>query len=356
MHKHLVVVVAGCLSVGGASCGLDGVAVDGTVVTASNRIVGGAGFDGLPAVGAITYYGDEYCTGTLIGPRTVVTAAHCVDGVSPSQLEFVIGSNIAAPEAVLTVKSAQTHPSWSSSALRNDIGLITLAADAPVAPLPVLTHMDASWIGTQLFFVGYGVTNGQTQAGAGVKRAVWMGISEVDGTTFRYDDPGKNTCSGDSGGPAFYRDPSGAYYVAGITSYGDWYCTEYGVDTRVDAFLDFLGQTSTPPATDPCAGETFVGRCDGTTVVWCENDTVQRQECAASGKICTFDSSHQYYACGAAPAPAPTDPCNGETYEGRCEEGTVIWCEDEQVKSIDCDKSGKRCGFDAGPGYFNCLS
>ncbi len=339
-----------------SACGTDSVEVDGVVNPIADRIVGGAGFDGLPAVGAITYQGQQHCTGTLIGPRKVLTAAHCVDGFSASQMKFVIGASLSSAQYSLTVQSATKHPNWNSSALRNDIAYLTLKSDAPVAPLPVLNHLDASWIGTQLFFVGYGVTSGYSQAGAGTKRAVWMGISEVDGTTFRYDDPGKNTCSGDSGGPAFYRDPAGTYYVAGVTSYGDWYCTEYGVDTRVDAFLSFLGVSSTPttPA-DPCQGETYVGRCDGATVVWCENNQVQKTDCAASGKICTFDSNHQYYACGTAPVVQPTDPCNGETFAGRCDGNTVVWCENEQVKSINCSATSRTCKYDSKNAYYNCL-
>jgi hypothetical protein len=339
-----------------AACGNDFVEIDATPAATADRIVGGFGFDGLPAVGAITYNGDQHCSGTLIGPRMVLTAAHCVDGFSASRLKFVIGEDLINRDYILDVVDAVAHPDWNSYALRNDIGYLVLAENAPIAPLPILEHMDASWVGADLFFVGYGVTNGYSGAGAGIKRAVWMSVSEVSSTTFRYADPGKNTCSGDSGGPAFYRDPAGNYFVAGVTSWGDGPCVDFGVDTRVDVFADFLGVDVAPPE-DPCAGETFVGRCDGDQVVWCESDQVHVQNCPDyDGKTCVFDDAHQYYACGvAAEPPPPVDPCNGETYEGRCQGNSVVWCENEEVKSISCDNYTKSCGWDGPKGFYNCL-
>ena len=50
------------------------------------------------------------------------------------------------------------------------------------------------------------------------------------------------------------------------------------------------------------------------------------------------------------PAMSLADPCQGETYEGRCDGSTVIWCENAQVKQISCQS----CGFDVAKGYYNC--
>ena len=49
------------------------------------------------------------------------------------------------------------------------------------------------------------------------------------------------------------------------------------------------------------------------------------------------------------------DPCNGETWDGRCEEGSVIWCENDEIKSINCQASGFDCGYNSSKGYYDCL-
>ncbi|HOX44304.1 MAG TPA: trypsin-like serine protease [Myxococcota bacterium] len=339
----------------------------GLVSTQESRIVGGSTYDGLPAVGALVYNGQAHCTGTLIAPRKVLTAGHCVSGFSASKMQFVIGPDIWSPQATIRASALQAHPNYNPNTIANDIGLVTLASDAPVAPMAVLDQMDSSWVGTDLFFVGYGVDNGNNQSGAGTKRAVWMRISRVEATNFRYEDAGKNTCNGDSGGPAFFRDADNNYIVVGVTSYGDAYCTQYGVDTRADAYLAFLGVSGTggggggaEDPVDPCNGETFAGRCDGNTVVWCENDKIYRQDCGA--KVCQFSTQNQYFACAEAPVEDPiedpvedpVDPCAGETFEGRCEGESVVWCENEQVHTQDCAAQGKGCVFDEQNRYYVC--
>ena len=314
------------------------------VESSKERIVGGQATSAVPAVGALTRFGGTHCTGTLVGPRTVLTAAHCVVGVSASSLRFVIGSRVSQPEHVLSVASVTPHPAYNDFQLTNDIGVVTLAQDAPVAPMGILPSMDASWVGRELIFVGYGFSNGINQTGIGTKRFVQMDIASVSSTTFSYQDQGKNTCNGDSGGPAFAQ-VGGELLVAGVTSYGDQFCTQFGVDTRVDVYADFLGLNAAPA--DPCEGETFVGRCDGDSVIWCENETVNEQDCSSQGKTCGFSEQNQYFACVEPEA----DPCQGETFEGRCDGNTVVWCENDEVKSLDCNQ----CGFDSSKGFFNCL-
>lgn len=338
-------------------------------ITQNERIVGGQYFSDLPAVGALTKYGSPFCTGTLIGPRKVVTAAHCLEGQSASSIKFAIGPNAFSPEEEISASSIQYHPDYDSYNIVNDIGIVTLSKDASITPMDVVSSIPSSAIGTELLFVGYGVSDGYSQTGAGYKRAVYMELDRLDSTTFYYSDAGRNTCNGDSGGPAFLK-VGDKFLVAGVTSYGDYNCTEYGVDTRVDKYLSFIGETGvsatednsssednnssndiTTP-TDPCNGETYAGRCDGDTVIWCENDQVYQSNCGDKGQTCGYDNGNAYYACVDQ---AASDPCNGETYVGRCDGDTVIWCENETVKQIDCSLYGMDCGYSSSKSYYWCL-
>ncbi len=340
--------------------------------TVENRIVGGAAFAGLPAVGAVTYQGQMWCTGTLISARKVVTAAHCLSDVSPSSLGFTIGTSVDAPEKTYAISGGAQYPGWNESTLSGDIAYLTLAQDATETPVKLLNNLDSSWVGVELTFVGYGVDDGQRQSGSGVKRAVIMPISEVGSTQFAYQTAGKNTCNGDSGGPAFFVDQGGNYLLAGTTSYGDTYCTQYGVDTTVPAYLSWLGATGTAPSatttttaddddttttttTDPCGGETYIGRCSGDTVVWCENSTVYEVDCSRRNKTCVYSDYDGYYGCAVKTQTTTTDPCKGETYQGRCSGSTVIWCENGTVQSLACGDYGGTCDYDTSRGISNCF-
>lgn len=275
-----------------------------TESTGENResIVGGSATSAFPAVGALTKNGSPFCTGTVIAPRRVATAAHCLEGMSISGMKFALGQSAFAPTQTIGVVAIQAHPNYDSQQITNDVGVVTLASDAPVTPVKILASMDQSWVGKALTFVGYGVTNGSTQTGVGTKRSVTIPISQVGATQFAYQTAGKNTCNGDSGGPAF-ASVNGELFLAGTTSYGDVNCTQYGVDTRADAFASFLGamqqqqqqqQQPMQPPKDPCNGETYAGRCSGKTVIWCENQQVHQLACS---RQCGLNQNAGYYDC-----------------------------------------------------------
>ncbi len=104
------------------------------------------------------------------------------------------------------------------------------------------------------------------------------------------------------------------------------------------------------PASDPCGGETFEGRCDGDSLVWCENQQVKTADCAARGLDCGYQDDSVGNNCVAA-APAP-DPCGGETWAGRCDGDTLIWCEANAVQQATCNGT---CGWQSEDVGNNCL-
>ncbi len=210
-----------------------------------DAIVGGTRYTGLPAVGVLIMEGSTACTGTVIAPRTVLTAGHCVDPriTDASRMSFGIGSSIDKLTVEIPVAEVQAHPDYyyDGYSIEGDIGLVYLKRDAPVTPLAInRTVMDDGWVGRKLVFVGFGLSDGYDHTGDGVKRAVQIPVTRVFKDRFRFQDRGKSTCMGDSGGPAFAMDDQGNPVIVGVTSSSiSPTCSSWVEDTRVDAYQDF---------------------------------------------------------------------------------------------------------------------
>lgn len=213
---------------------------EGTVDSTDSAIVGGTTTTAYPAVGALIDENGPFCTATVVAPRVLVTAAHCVVDATPQGTGFVVGGNANTAKTFTRVSKLVAHPQFDMQRIVNDVAVVILASDAPVAPIAInKTALDQSWVGRSLQFVGYGVNNGFRQTGAGIKRQVAMPITQIGATQFAYGDRTHNTCFGDSGGPALL-DQGGTVSVVGVTSFGDGTCSQFGVDTRVDAFQSFV--------------------------------------------------------------------------------------------------------------------
>lgn len=212
---------------------------------------------------------NSFCTGTLISPTVVLTAAHCIDGESANRLAIYLGDNPTtdgSPE-YHAVTEALVHPQYNTGTMRNDLGLLRLATEVTSAdPIPVLppslgyTNSDNGSL--QLEFVGFGRTEfggsdeklvaTATLAGTGcaVSGCGFGGTSAAErATKISYSQfSSGGPCNGDSGGPAFVVR-SGTIYVGGMTSYGDANCTQYGVSARADAYYDLINAFVGPGGT-----------------------------------------------------------------------------------------------------------
>ena len=212
------------------------------------------------AVVALYEGGRFQCSGTLIAQDYVLTAAHCLE--SNTTIEVRFGNSPGT--FTHTRQSAQKirHPQYNRWDVKNDIGLIRLATPAPDHIQPIRALPQSLAIGPEhegnlnMEFVGFGDTEtGSSEvklkvtlpllrqcssaAGCNVSGNPWS-VNPLPAGSLLYAQNTGGPCSGDSGGPAFVVF-NGIEYVAGVTSYGDWWCTQYGVSTKVDYFWSFLG-------------------------------------------------------------------------------------------------------------------
>ncbi len=207
------------------------------------------------------------CTGTLVAPRVVLTAAHCVENLeAPQVLSVVFAPEVARalPSERVRVAEGRLHPAWRAG--ENDIGVLLLAEDAPVAPVPLVgSALPADVVGRTTRLVGFGLDE---QGQAGHRRSGTARVVAVGEGTFSIEAAPGMSCGGDSGGPSFL-EMDGIERVAGITSFGDTTCTT-GTNTRVDvhaaflrAILDEVARTPpTRPALDPTV-DACSARCQG---------------------------------------------------------------------------------------------
>ncbi len=269
----LAVMAGAALSTACGPATLDGDSRDG-VGTSSLPIIGGTLATGDPAVVAMMVgsgsQSEQFCTGTLVAPKTVVTAAHCINAYGAGYPYFVaFGTYASSPSQGVRIIRQVKHPSYNGSAY--DFGVVQLErAVTNVTPIELNPTPLTGSVGQPIRHVGYGLTDPNGQS-SGVKREVTYTLRQVRQLTIESGASGKQTCGGDSGGPAFMvTSGSSVERLAGVVSYGDQDCAVEGWDGRVDAVLPWLRSTMGQWENPTCAA-------DGACVQGC---TPVDQDCA----------------------------------------------------------------------------
>lgn len=264
-----LLIAAGVVLVGCTGAAVDVSLESEEVGGRGQAIVGGTLDTGDPAVVSLTEHGSPFCTGTLIGPHTVLTAGHCIESTVPTAVH--IGTYAYQPVQIVPVASAVVNPNYQGRiGIGQDIALVRLATGVtgiPAIPLneTALTNAD---IGKPLRHVGFGVTSMANHSSSGTKYQVSVPIRALQNGEVESGAPGQTPCSGDSGGPGFFTGTDGVERVAGVVSYGDAYCSgQSGWDTRVDRHVAWIRGTSADWEEATCAAG---DRCktDCPTVDW----------------------------------------------------------------------------------------
>lgn len=246
------VFVSGALGLA-SGCALDDAGADAEYVDLDQEIIGGTTDNGDPSIVALFIHDPgattgNLCSATVISPRKVLTAAHCVDPrvIGANKVfEVVVGTALSGSPR-LAVSGTAFDPAWNPNDLQagHDVGIVTLAEPTTLTPIAFFQGTyDNTLAGQPIRIVGYGNSN-HSGTGAGTKRTATTTVAGFNAVTIQIGTTSRQTCNGDSGGPAL-QTINGVETVVGITSFGQsipgiFECFGGGFDTRVDFVRPFI--------------------------------------------------------------------------------------------------------------------
>jgi secreted trypsin-like serine protease len=268
-------------------------AVASAAPSATASIVGGRPatieeFPSLVYVQAVEGKHGFACTGTVVAPRIVLTAAHCVEDIEKGTItptrDYAVSTGVADPSKagppnIFHIVATHVFPDFDPGALHGDAAILVLDRPTPAPVLSMAGPADAALYagGAEVRLTGWGLTSAaakeqpanlqattmlvQTSSSCRKKTsAFYKRYSPADQVCVLSSDRKSGGCFGDSGGPAIGRRADGTPVQLGVTSTGGPVCSTATptVLTRVDFVSGWVSEWiaatesgASPPAVDP---------------------------------------------------------------------------------------------------------
>ena len=195
------------------------------------RAIVGTARDGAPFADRIVMVltrggeGSSFCSGIVLAPRIVLTAAHCLRAAA----DMVVHYHDENGQPVLVVVAATAaHPMYRADAIKRrvvsiDVGLVETATPLPASfRAAALAEGDAPAVGEAITVAGYGIGREGVAKSGGTLRAAALRVREPASNILLWaadpDESGAGACSGDSGAPIFAADGKTVAAIVAWTS------------------------------------------------------------------------------------------------------------------------------------------